>query len=294
MRIAELAARTGVSPHLIRMWERRYGLLSPTRSAGGYRLYGPRDEALLNQMREQRAQGVPAGEAVTRVLARRNGRPAPPAPTGVTEPKRPSRELLDHLHEAVQGFDEVRASVALDDLLADHPFGAGLDEILIPYLRELGERWADGRATVAHEHFASSLIRRRLAPLCQTDEQGDGPLALLACPSGEQHDLMLMSFGILLAQAGWRVRHLGSDTPMSAITSAAQALTPDLVVLSATRAELFWSKRPELGQLRDLIGADRLALAGTGASAQLADDLGVGRFTGTPTQAAQALVGTPR
>lgn len=105
------------------------------------------------------------------------------------------------------------AGDVLDAALTAWGFERALEEVLIPYLRELGDRWADGRATVVHEHFASWLIRRRLAGLTTAWHAGDGPFAVLACPSGEQHDLMLTGFGVLLARAGWRVRHLGADTP---------------------------------------------------------------------------------
>ena len=68
-RIGELARRTGVSTDLLRAWERRYGLLSPTRSAGNYRLYSTADETRVRAMNAQVTRGVPAGEAARMVLA---------------------------------------------------------------------------------------------------------------------------------------------------------------------------------------------------------------------------------
>ena len=74
MRIGELAAKVGVSTHVLRAWESRYGLLRPVRSAGGYRLYGHEDERRVREVVALRSQGVSAVEASRRVLAAdRNG-----------------------------------------------------------------------------------------------------------------------------------------------------------------------------------------------------------------------------
>lgn len=283
MRIAELSARTGVSSHLIRMWERRYGLVHPARSTGGYRLYGEHDITLLREVRALREAGVPAGQAVVRALDALGG--AEPVDRAA-----PVGPWVARLHETVARLDQDATDAVLTRLFVGGDVAGALDDVLVPFLRELGDRWADGSVSVAHEHFAAQLIRRRLAALAGgATPRPDAPLAILACPSGEQHDIMLTGFGVLLAQAGWRVLQLGLDTPIRAVSTVAGQLRPDLVTLGATRPELFWSKRAELEQLRDLVGDDRLALAGRGADPQITADLGVRLLTGSPTQAAAEL-----
>src|SRR6187551_3533884 len=77
VRIGELARRTGVRAETIRAWERRYDLVQPARSAGGFRLYSPADEERVHAMRALLAEGVAAAEAATQA---RSGRGAAPAP----------------------------------------------------------------------------------------------------------------------------------------------------------------------------------------------------------------------
>ena len=98
--------------------------------------------------------------------------------------------------------------------------------MLVPYLRELGERWEHGEVSVAQEHFASNLVRGRLMALARSWDRGAGPRALIACAEGELHDLPLLSFGLVLRGHGWRISYLGADTPVASIVDAAMTLTP--------------------------------------------------------------------
>ena len=66
LRIGELSRRTGVAPELLRAWERRYGLLRPARSEGGFRLYSDADEQRVQRMRQHLRQGLAAAEAARR------------------------------------------------------------------------------------------------------------------------------------------------------------------------------------------------------------------------------------
>ena len=104
----------------------------------------------------------------------------------------------------------------------------------MPYLAQLGTRWSDGRVDVAQEHFASNLIRGRLAALALGWGDGVGPRAVLACPKGELHDLPLMVFGIALNRCGWRITFLGNNTPVTDLENAVRHLRPEVVVLAAT------------------------------------------------------------
>ena len=169
----------------------------------------------------------------------------------------------------------------LDRLLADLGATTVISEVIVPYLVDLGERWADGSATIAEEHFATSLIRGRLLGLARGWDGGGGPRALLACPSGELHDLGLICFGIALRGHGWRITYLGADTPQSTLIEAAAQLTPNLIVLAATKSS----------RLRALAHETRtatlpIAVAGRGATRRLADELGATLLDVDPVSAA--------
>src|SRR3954453_3071238 len=108
LRIGELSQRSGVSPELLRAWERRYGLLRPTRTEGGYRLYSADDERRVAAMRAHLNLGTSAAEAAGLAA------PDQTAPTAAPELARGAGELRD----ALDGFGESAAQAALDRLLA--------------------------------------------------------------------------------------------------------------------------------------------------------------------------------
>ncbi len=228
VRIGELSRRTGVQADTIRAWERRYGLVDPKRSSKGYRLYSSADEEVIGAMRELTAKGVAAAEAAA--LARR-GAEAPAAPSlGALDPAAQARRL----RRALEGFDEEEANAILDECLAGLSLAKVLADIVPAAMAEIGSRWQDGEATVAQEHFASSVVRGRLLGLARGWGVGAGPLALLACIPGELHDLGLIAFGLSLHQRGWRIAFLGADTPLETLDDAVTRLRPRVVVVSAS------------------------------------------------------------
>jgi DNA-binding transcriptional MerR regulator len=233
VRIGELARRTGVSPELLRAWEQRYDLLQPARSTGGYRLYSSVDEQRVRRMTQLLATGLSAAEAARQALTMEE---APPlAEPAVSRPI--VGEIAGHLWTALDMFDGSGAHTALDQLLASVSLEGALAEVIIPYLHDLGDRWATGLASVAQEHFASNLIRGRLLGLARDWGAGDGPRAVLACPPGEAHDLGLIIFGLLIARRGWRVTFLGADTPFDTLRDSIRTIRPSLLVLATARPD---------------------------------------------------------
>jgi DNA-binding transcriptional MerR regulator len=282
LRIGELSRRLGVSDHVLRAWESRYGLLRPARSPGGFRLYSEADESRIRRMQAHLAEGLSAAEAARAAL-----RGAGPASGRPQDPALPAPAISDPgaaLRRALDAFDEPAAQAALDRLLADLSIPAVLRDVVLPYLADLGERWERGTASVAMEHFASNLIRGRLAGLARGWGSGHGPQALLACPPGELHDLALMMFGIALHRNGWRIDYLGADTPAGELARAADISPPDLVVLAATRPETLEPLRTELAALARRAP---LALAGAGATARIATAVGARLMTGDPVTEAE-------
>ncbi len=313
VRIGELSRRVGVEPGTLRAWERRYNLFAPIRTESGYRLYTAEDEARVRELKRLRGQGVATAEAAK--LARevphlavqagrgtaKAGQVAPfqagarvagraasseegagasaPAPLRSPVGDPGTAELLG----ALQEFDEHRANAALDRAIATLSMAALLEELIMPALRELGERWERGEASPALEHFASNLIRGRLLGLGRGWGGGCGPLAMLACPTGERHDLGLIAFGLLLRERGWRVIFFGQDTPAFTIADTAQLLEPDAIVLSAVDPRKLRAIDTEL---TEIAGSHLVFLAGAGASRRLAERVGAVMLEGEPSYAA--------
>lgn len=330
MRIGELAAKVGVSVHVLRAWESRYGLMRPVRSAGGYRLYGHEDERRVREVIALRDTGVSAVEASRRVLAAAHLGvssalapasalasaltpasvldpvsvldPAPvltpvsaldpasvldPAPALRSDPRLLVAQLLD----AIAALDEDRAHAVLDTAFAERAVDGVIVDVLLPLFAQVGVLWERGRMGIAEEHFATSLVRRRLGVLSLAWGVGTGPIAVLACPPGEHHDLVLFSFGVLLGRAGWRVRYLGPDTPVPSVAAAARLAQADAVVLACRRPPGF---RPHAGALRELGAQCPVWLAGRGATPEVLTEAAARHLSADLVEAVAALTSGAR
>ena len=275
LRIGALSERVGVSPELLRAWEQRYGLLQPLRSDGGFRLYSSADEQRVRAMRRHLSAGVSAAQAAQLALSEMPEDEAVSS-TGLAT-------LPDELREALDRLDQPAAHTALDRLLASLTTETVLRDVLLPYLRELGERWARGEISVAQEHFASNVLRGRLLGLARGWGNGSGATTVLACAPGELHDLPLMMFGLVLAARGRSVTYLGADTPIATIRETLAELHPERVVISATAGQRLRAAKAELAELSRTVP---VALAGAGASARLAEEIGATLLGDDPVTAA--------
>jgi MerR family transcriptional regulator, light-induced transcriptional regulator len=283
MRIGELSRRVGVSVACLRVWERRYGLLTPRRTPGNQRLYSTIDETRVRLMQRYLAQGLPTRQAAEQVSASRlTVRPG--AGSGVDENE--VRAALRELRAALDRFDEAAAHRVLERLFVAYAPVTVIRDVLLPYLHGVGERWAGGHLTVAQEHFASNFLHARLLAMARGWDRGLGARVLLACAPGEQHTLGLIAFGVAMHALGWRVVYLGADTPMEMVTQAAAVTRPDLVVLYAAMSERLEPHRDALIRL----GAEwRCAVAGRGACAALAATAGVRHLPDDPISTAETL-----
>lgn len=272
LRIGEFARRVDVSPELLRAWERRYGLLQPIRTAGGFRLYTDDDAERVERMKRALDEGLSAAEAARRALTR----------------ERATVNALDEaragLVAAAHAYDETAVHTILDEAFAAFALETVLRELILPVLRELGDEWEQGALDVSQEHFASNLVRERLLALARSWGRGAGPLAILACAPGERHDIGLIAFGLVLRSHGWRILFLGADTPLATLERAAAATEPQLIVVTAVDPA---NLDGEAAGLRRVARTTRLALSGPGASEKLSSRLGVERLNGDVVAAAE-------
>jgi methanogenic corrinoid protein MtbC1 len=229
-------------------------------------------------MQKYLSQGLSAAEAARAAIEEA------PAPENVA-----TRSLADSaadLQRALERYDEQAANSIVDSALSNLSTETALGEVVMPVLREVGERWAAGELTIAQEHFATNVLRGRLLGLARGWGHGNGPIALLACTSGERHDLPLMLFGISLRAAGWRIVFLGADIPASTIEQAAESIAPAAVVIAATLPEPLLAVETELAALAARVP---VAIGGRAADAILAERVGAILLEGDPASAAATL-----
>jgi DNA-binding transcriptional MerR regulator len=283
MRIGEMSRRTGISPDRLRAWERRYALLRPRRTDGGTRLYSQADETRVRLMQRYLDDGLEPSEAAEMVTAARLS--VRPGEATAVSPREVA-EAHDQMRESLEAFDETSAQRALERLLTAYSPVTVIRDVMLPYLREVGACWAEGRVSVAQEHFATNFLHARLLAFARGWDRGLGPRALLACAPGEQHTFGLISFGVALNRLGWRITYLGADTGVEMVAEAAEHIAPDLVVMYAAMPE----RMTPIGDgLRSLGERRTTRIAGAGASEALAARSGVPLLDRDPVTAAQTM-----
>ena len=217
--ISQAAQLTGVAEHTLRAWERRYGAFQPSRTRGGYRVYG--DDALhrIRTMRELVETGLSPRQASDEVRRM--------AASGTGEP-----DAADELIESLTRLDATVAKRIIDEQFALRSYEAVVDDWLMPTLVRVGSAWASGTISEAGEHLVANVVMRRLA--AAFDAVGPNPPTLpviVGAPSGISHELGLMSFAVAVRRAGVATIYLGSDIPTAAW---ADAVTTTSAVMSIT------------------------------------------------------------
>ena len=237
--------QTGVPAPTLRAWERRYGILTPRRGENDYRLYSERDIATVSWLRERVDSGMTISQAIALLRSleppRRRGRrtSAGPAlaaasPAPVAQPLALG-EMSAALLRAFTDLDELSSRRLIMQAMAVYCVEDVCLSLLTPALVEMGRAWAEGRVSVAVEHFASALIRAQLESLFQISAaEQTGPLVFVGCAPGELHELGALMLALVLRRAGMRVTYLGQNLEVESLVITAQAARPAAVVLSAT------------------------------------------------------------
>ncbi len=220
--VKQVSALTGVSEATLRVWERRYQVVEPARSAAGYRLYDDDQVAVLRVMAALVNNGVPAS------LAARTVRGS--AVRGHTDTTPVADGSLDLVSAAAELNPEVLHAV-LNDAFAATDFDDVVD-CWLPYeLERLGDAWQSGRISVAQEHFASAAVARHLSAHFEDARPQGGVPVLVGLPQGGRHELMLLAFAACLRRAGVNAIYLGADVPLDDWKSVASEVGARAAVL---------------------------------------------------------------
>ncbi len=296
--IGELAAACGVSTHAVRVWERRFNLLTPRRTSGGYRVYDEEDLETVRRMIAYRDAGHAAAEAAR--LARAGAQS-----TEVTD----RGGVVEEIWQALVLLDRGAALALLTGLASSLPDESTVDrlvaDVILPLIRRTGVAWQNGDITSAQSTFACQVVRAflsgRLADLERRDGAGHSagldagltdphqdhtPVAWLACPPGERHDLVVLSFAVLLDVRGWRVRFFGGGCPVEDLLVLARRTRPDVVVLGVQRGSVLHRWSAKIGELSGVVPT---AIGGGGARADVAAVVGAILLSGDVVTEADAL-----
>ncbi|GKS63318.1 MerR family transcriptional regulator [Nitrospira sp.] len=231
-RIHRVAKLTGLSKDVIRVWERRFGLLRPARGANRYRNYSDEDVALLRYLKIELDAGASIGELaklgreelVTRARA---------STPRVAVVENMFGGLLRELVATLTPLDRVTFEKRLNGAVAVVPFDEALNGILLPLQEQVGQLWHDGHISIAVEHYVTSQIQQKIfSAMNQLPVAEFGATVVVACPPGEEHDIAALAVAYQCRVRGCRVYYLGANVPIAALVKLCQDVKPDLTILS--------------------------------------------------------------
>lgn len=288
--IKTVAWQTGLSPHVIRAWEKRYQTVQPTRSEGKQRLYSTADIERLTVLRQATEAGFSIGtiaslptESVQALLMKAVGtqRVVDSAETGQTDLVKiglplsfvdPGMEeiggFLDGAFEAVLRMDAER----LEGLLERASVSLGqmrlLSDLVVPLVERIGEGWIKGQVKVAQEHVATAVLRTFLGHIARPIAlHPRAPVLVVTTPSGQHHELGAIIVAAAATGIGWRVVYGGACLPAEEIASMAIEQRARAVGLSVVHPTDDPALSLELQLLRRLLPPSTPILVGGRASA---------------------------
>ena len=232
--IRTVSSLTGVNSVTLRAWERRYDLVKPIRTPKGHRLYTIADVELIKQVVSLLNNGMAIGQA-RQVLD--SGKARSESASSVEEVRNfePWQDYRDRLLQATIAFDGGVLNDIYTEVLSLYPVDIVTSRLIVPLLRELGERWARGLGSIAEEHFFSVFLRNKLgARFHHLGRNRRGPKLLAACLPGEHHEVGLLLFALAALDWDYRVVLLGPNTPLEELSPVVERAAIQAVVLSGS------------------------------------------------------------
>lgn len=264
--IKAVARRTGLSAHVIRIWEKRYHAVEPERTDTNRRLYSEEQIERLSLLRDITQAGHSIGNVAKlptvrlRELAEQSTVNLAGAPSGNGGG---TASFLDECIAAVKTLDSRALEDALNRAATDLGAQGLLQRVVAPLAQKIGDLWRDGIITAAHEHFASVVIRIFLGHAAKPFAGAEnGPGLIVATPSGQLHELGALLAAATAANLGWRVTYLGASLPAAEIAGAVKQSQARALALSIVYPEDDPRLETELMRLRDLLPDDVLLLSG--------------------------------
>lgn len=267
--IDAVVRRTGLSAHVIRIWEKRYRAVEPVRTATNRRQYSDEQIERLALLRDLARAGHSIGFVAKlpterlRLLASTPAAPTAPASAPARSSADPATALLDDALSAVRAMDARALEATLKRAHVALGIQGLLQRVAAPLARALGELWRDGGLTAAHEHFATAVLRSYLARAARPFAAGTGePVLVVATPSGQLHEVGALLAASLATNVGWQVVYLGASLPAAEIAGAAIQNGARAVALSLVYPEDDPHLEPELLSLRELLPPEIALVAG--------------------------------
>lgn len=265
--IAIAARRAGLSQHVIRAWEKRYGAVRPERSDTRRRLYTDEEIERLQLLRRATQSGHSIGNIAT--LSTESLQKL--AAQSIAD-EEPGTQLDSAASILVAALDAVRVldCSALVRVLQDGivSLGRGLLTlgVIIPLVRQIGEEWESGAMRVAHEHCATAVIRTLLGAFVHSHSAtANAPIVVVTTPPGQLHELGALIVAATAKDRGWRVVYLGPGLPPEEIAVVFNQWKADALALSIVYPADDPGLPPQLRMIRRLLPGTPILSGGRAA-----------------------------
>lgn len=268
------ARRTGLSPHVIRIWEKRYRAVLPRRSPTRRRFYTDEDIERLLLLRRATLLGRSIGQvaALSRdeLLSLLKADALSPGPAEkMLSANIDIEPYVELCMQSVQGLDSKELEVSLTRASTGLSQPVFIEKFIVRLMERMGECWREGTMRVMHEHLLSSAVRSYLSLLGSIhDPPPSAPLLISTTPVGQFHEIGALATAATAASEGWRVLYLGPNLPCDEIAGAAQQQHARVVALSILYPPDDAKLKAQLVRLRNAIGAKvELIVGGRSAAA---------------------------
>ena len=272
------AKRSGLSAHVIRIWEKRYSAVAPSRTESNRRQYSDEEIDRLVLLK----QATDAGYKISQLaplttenlsdLLAKEGTAATQQETVTSHGDHSDldrgRPYIDRSLTAIKNLEPQELEECLTQAALSLGHQGMICQVVAPLAVEIGELWRQGSITAAHEHFASAIIRVFLTNISKPFAIPEtAPRIVVATPAGQLHELGAIIAAASCASAGWKVTYLGTNLPASEIAGACIQNQSKAVALSLVFPEDDPDLPKELSRLREFLPSNVNIMAG-GRAAQ--------------------------
>jgi DNA-binding transcriptional MerR regulator len=228
--IKDLERLSGIKAHTIRIWEKRYALIEPTRTATNIRTYCDDELKKLLNISILNRNGLKISK-----IAELNSNEISSLVTKLTEDPIDTNSQLESLYIAMIDMDEELFEKLLSRAIIQLGFETMVIDILYPFFKRIGIMWQTGTISPAQEHFISNLVRQKFIVAIDSVVFNESPNAktfILFLPENELHELGLLFMNYVLRKRGHIVTYLGAIVPMNSLISVAKLKPADYFVTS--------------------------------------------------------------
>jgi len=259
--IGVVSTRTGIPKDLIRAWERRYAAVTPERGPTGRRVYSSEDIARLSLLKRVVGGGWRISEVanmsledLTGLVAQEMAEPTPPAPVPARAgDKDLPAALLAECLQALENLDKGGLEKFLSEAAIALSGPRLRNELIVPLLHTIGERWQEGSLRMVHEHMSSALVRSFIEST-QGRHAPEAPLILVTTPAGQHHELGALMAAAVAHEAGWNVLYLGPNLPAEEIAAGVRQVGARAVGLSVVFQDNNLAVQREIRKLAEFLG----------------------------------------